>query len=95
LCRLAQVAQVDLWQFRDAQGASLQKSIEYLLPFVEHPDTWRKPEANPFQPDRIVFPGLAALGTGSQKLRESYFALPRALNLPSILWVDLMVRALA
>ena len=95
LCRLAQVAQVDLWQFRDAKGASLGKSIDYLLPFVEHPDAWRKPETNPFQADRIVFPGLAALGTGSQELRESYFALPRALSLPSILWVDLMVRGLA
>jgi hypothetical protein len=95
LCRQAQVAQVDLWTFRDPSGASLLKSIDYLLPYVEDPAAWRKQQITPFLRDRIVFPGLAALGTGSQKLCDSYFALPRALNIPSILWVDLMVHALA
>lgn len=95
LCRMAQVAGVDLWKFRDSKGGSVLGSIDYLLPYVEHPDKWRKQEITPFQPDRIVFPGLAGLGTGSQKLFESYFALPRSLDIPWILWVDLMVRASA
>lgn len=95
LCRLARVAGVDLWAFRDSKGTGVLKSVDYLLPYVEHPDTWRKQEITPFQPDRIVFPGLAAMDTGSRKLFEAYFALPRSLDLPWILWVDLMVRASA
>jgi Alginate lyase len=94
LCRLARVAGVDLWKFRDSQGASVLGSIDYLLPFVERPAAWRKQEITPFQPDRIVFPGLAAIDTGSEKLREAYFALPRSLDIPWILWVDLTVRGL-
>ena len=78
LCRIAQMRRVDLWRFVAPNGGSLAKACEYLLPFVLHPGMWRHRQIGPFQPDGIVFPGLAGLGLRSRKLLDAYSALPHA-----------------
>ncbi|SPE43576.1 conserved hypothetical protein [Candidatus Sulfopaludibacter sp. SbA3] len=35
LCRLAQINRVDLWHFRTPQGIGVEKSFQYLLPYVQ------------------------------------------------------------
>src|SRR5438876_11868421 len=56
VCRLAQVNGVDLWR-------GVMPAIDYLMPYVLHPEALRKQQFAPFEKDRIVFPGLAAAGT--------------------------------
>jgi hypothetical protein len=85
ICRLAQVNGVDLWP-------GVMPAIDYLMPYVLHPETWRKQQITPFEKDRIVFPGLAAVGTKSRKLMEMYLSLPRALSSPWVLLVDLIAK---
>jgi hypothetical protein len=85
VCCLAQVNGVDLWP-------GVTPAIDYLMPYVLHPETWRKEQITPFEKDRIVFPGLAAAGTKSRKLMETYLGLPRALSSPWVLLVDLIAK---
>jgi hypothetical protein len=85
ICRLAQVNGVDLWP-------GVMPAIDYLMPYVLHPETWRKQQITPFEKDRIVFPGLAAVGTKSRKLMDTYLGLPRALSSPWVLLVELIAR---
>jgi hypothetical protein len=85
ICRLAQVNGVDLW-------AGVMPAVDYLMPYVLHPETWRKQQITPFEKDRIVFPGLAAVGTKSKRLMETYLSLPRALISQWVLLVDLIVK---
>jgi hypothetical protein len=85
VCRLAELEGVDLWR-------SLEKACAYLTPFVVQPDTWHKPQIDPFDSKGIVYPGLAGRGLKSAELLRVYRELPRA-NAPWILLVDLLVRA--
>jgi hypothetical protein len=77
VCRLAQVNGIDLWP-------GVMPAVDYLMPYVLHPETWRKQQITPFEKDRIVFPGLAST--------KAYSSLPRALNSPWVLLVDLIVK---
>jgi hypothetical protein len=86
ICRLAQVNGVDLWP-------GVMPAIDYLMPYVLHPETWRKQQITPFEKDRIVFPGLAAVGTKSRKLIETYLGLPRALSSPWVSLADLIAKS--
>jgi Alginate lyase len=92
LCRLAQLGGVDLWHFRAADGASLEKAVENLMPYVLHPEKWTKPQISPFEPDRIVFPGLTAMGLRSAELLKAYAGLPRA-NSCWIMLIDAIVKS--
>ncbi len=56
LCRLAQVADVDLWHFKTAQGIGVQTAFDYLTPYVLHPNTWRNQQISPYNPKRRYFP---------------------------------------
>jgi hypothetical protein len=61
------------------------------MPYVLHPEKWNKPQISPFEPDRIVFPGLAAAGLKSRELWNTYESLPRA-NSSWIFLIDAIVR---
>lgn len=41
---------IDLWHYTAPDGASLQRALEYLRPYNQHPGTWPHPEHNPLQP---------------------------------------------
>lgn len=92
LCRQAQCAGVDLWHFRTAEGVGVQTAIDYLMPYVLEPAKWKKQQITAFAPDRIVFPGLAAVGLSSDSLLKTHKGLPRAANSPWVAFVDLIVR---
>ena len=92
LCRLAQMDGTDLWHYRTARGAGVEKAFHYLLPYVAHPAAWRKPQISPYAPDRVLYPGLAGVGLHSAVLLGAYRRLPRARS-PWIQFADLLVRA--
>ncbi|MBV9082633.1 MAG: alginate lyase family protein [Acidobacteriaceae bacterium] len=92
ICRLAQVAGVDLWHFKTAQGIGVERAFHYLAPFVSHPDTWRKQQIEAYDPGSYVFPGLAGVGLSSPKLLAAYENIPRA-ETPWVQFIDLLVRA--
>jgi hypothetical protein len=91
LCRIAEVAGVDLWRFHTPQGLGVDKAIAYITPFVVDPKTWRKQQIAPVDNAGIVFPALAGLGLRNAELLRIYSALPRA-NTPWVLLVDLIVK---
>ncbi len=92
VCRLAQLNGVDLWHFRTPEGIGVEKAFNYLTPYVEHPDRWRKQEIGKYSPESYVFPGLAGIGIPSQPLLEAYLKLPRSQG-AWIQWVDILVRS--
>jgi len=92
LCRAAQCAGVDLWNYRTADGVGVRTAIDYLMPYVLEPAKWKKQQITAFAADRIVFPGLAAVGLSSDSLMKTYKGLPRAANSAWVSFVDLVVR---
>ncbi|HTS48836.1 MAG TPA: alginate lyase family protein [Bryobacteraceae bacterium] len=92
ICRVAQTHGVNLWTYRTNAGIAVEKSFDYLIPFVQHPDRWRKQQISKYSADGAIFPGLAGVGLHSQTLLSAYRALPRAAN-PWVQFVDLVVRA--
>jgi hypothetical protein len=91
ICRIADVNGVSLWRYRTPKGIGIEKSIHYLMPYVEHPEKWTKPQITKYNPDGYVFPGLAGVGLQSEDLLMAYRALTRS-KAPWIQLVDLAVR---
>lgn len=40
VARLAEHAGLDLWNYQSPNGASLRKALDYMLPFIEDPESW-------------------------------------------------------
>lgn len=90
LCRLAQRRGVDLWHFETAGGIGVNRSFQYLIPFVLHPDRWKKQQIGKYSPAGYVFPGLAGIGLPSPDLLAAYRELPHAES-PWVQFIDLLV----
>jgi len=60
-CRLAGSRGEDLWHFRSANGASMEKALQYLMPFVLEPHRWKKQQIAPFDNRRRIFLVLSGL----------------------------------
>jgi hypothetical protein len=91
LCRIADSSGVSLWRYRTPRGIGIEKSFSYLMPYVLHPQTWRKQQISPYSADGSVFLGLAGVGLRSEELLKAYRALPRS-RAPWVQFVDLVVR---
>ncbi|HEY1341037.1 MAG TPA: alginate lyase family protein [Bryobacteraceae bacterium] len=92
ICRLAQVDGVDLWHYRTPKGIGVDRAFSYLIPYVLHPDTWKKQQISKYNAGGYVFPGLAGIGIPSEELLSAYKKLPRA-DSPWVQFVDILVRA--
>lgn len=91
ICRQAQVSGLDLWRYRTAEGAGVERSFRYLLPYVAHPRTWKKPQITEYEQGAVIFPGLAGLGLRAADLLAAYRALPRNRS-AWVQMIDLLVR---
>jgi hypothetical protein len=91
LCRIASVNSVNLWNFRGPKGAGVIDSFRYLIPFVQHPESWKKQQISKFNNDGTFFAGLAGVGIPDAKLLEAYKTLPRNTS-PWTLFLDLVVK---
>ena len=92
LCRIAGTNGVRLWEFGTAQGIGVQRPFYYLLPYLLHPENWKKQQISKFSADGTVWPGLAGVGLQSQRLLEAYRTLPRG-NSPWVQLVDLVINS--
>ena len=92
LCRVAATGGVQLWEFTTPKGIAVQRSFDYLLPYLLHPENWKKQQISKFNPDGTVWPGLAGVGLHSERLLEAYRTLPRG-NSPWVEFVNLAVKA--
>jgi hypothetical protein len=92
LCRIAETNGVNLWRYRTPKGIGIEKAFYYLMPYVLHPDTWRKQQISRFSADGTVFLGLAGAGLRSEELLAAYRTLPRARS-PWVQLVDLLARS--
>jgi hypothetical protein len=80
-----------LWRYRAAGAGSVETAFRYLLPYVQHPETWKKEQISKFSADGTIFAGLAGAGLGDRELLDGHRTLPRSKS-PWIQWVDLAVR---
>jgi hypothetical protein len=60
LAREAQVAGVDLWSYRSANGASIRAALDYLLPYAQGEKKWTRQALNGVAPDSLTEPLLLA-----------------------------------
>ena len=75
LCRVArdQRSQLVGLRLRTAKGIGVQRPFYYLLPYLLHPENWKKRQISRVQPRTApVWPGLAGVGLQSQRLLEAY-----------------------
>ena len=90
LCRVAATNGVRLWDFTTPKGMAVQRAFEYLLPYLLHPENWKKQQISKFSADGTIWPGLAGAGLHSERLLEAYRTLPRG-NSPWVQFVNLVV----
>ena len=90
LCRVAATNGVRLWDFTTPKGIAVQRAFEYLLPYLLHPENWKKQQISKFSADGTIWPGLAGVGLHSERLLEAYRTLPRG-NSPWVQFVNLVV----
>ena len=76
ICRIAEVNGVALWNYRAPNGAGVEKAIHYLMPYLLHPDSWKKQQISKFNPDSTIFPVLAAVGLKQDLLQAAWRSLP-------------------
>lgn len=94
ICRSAGLDGVDLWHYRTAAGIGVEKSFLYLVPYMLHPETWKKQQISKYSPAGHYFPGLAGIGLGSEALLSAYRAMARAES-PFVRFLDLLIRTAA
>ncbi|MBN2090376.1 alginate lyase family protein [candidate division KSB1 bacterium] len=76
ICRLAQIQGIDLWHYQTPEGAGIQKSINYLLPYILNPESWDKQQISAFHPHRNIFLIFAAAGLTDQNFVTIFQKLP-------------------
>jgi hypothetical protein len=54
LADLGQELGIDIWDYKTAQGASLQKALDYLLPYVLKKQTWPYLQVDPINTKNLV-----------------------------------------
>jgi len=91
ICRVAETNGVKLWDYRTTRGIGPVRSYDYLLPYVLHPDRWKGQQISKFNPESVLFPGLAGVGMRNGNLLDGYRSLPRS-HAAWIQLVDLAVR---
>jgi len=92
ICRLAQTAGIDLWNFKTELDIGVERGFRYLVPYILQPSTWRKQQIEPYRSDRVLFPGLAGIAYNSAELLSAYDQLPRS-QAPWIQFMDLVIRS--
>jgi hypothetical protein len=90
ICRIAATNGVSLWKYRAESGTGVETAFRYLMPYVQHPETWKKQQISKFNSDGTFFPGLAGVGLPDGELLAAYRTLPRSTS-PWVQWVDLVV----
>jgi hypothetical protein len=71
LATLGQRAGVDLWNYRSADGRSLRKALDYLVPFAAGEHKWPEAQITTFRPGELhVLLRRAAVAWGEPKYRE-------------------------
>jgi hypothetical protein len=69
---LGERAGVDLWQYRSADGRSIRKALDYLIPFAKDPAQWQTKQIVRMRPDRLAsLLRLAAARYGDKKYAEA------------------------
>jgi hypothetical protein len=80
ICRMALRCGVDLWSFKTEAGAGVLTSLQYLMPFLDDPSRWAKPQITPVAGHRGYAHALAALDLPD---RAAWLALHRRYGGPA------------
>jgi hypothetical protein len=72
LCRIAERTGTNLWDARTARGATLGTAIDYLLPALRDPKSWKKEQIANFGTGNMYYLALAGMGLGRPELVRFY-----------------------
>ncbi|HQQ85836.1 MAG TPA: alginate lyase family protein [Candidatus Marinimicrobia bacterium] len=72
LSRLAENNHINLWKFQNAKGGSLAKSVQYILPYLERPDTWPLEQINSIRRHEESFLLFGGKALENSKMVEIY-----------------------
>jgi len=53
LANIAEKRNIDLWNYQTADGRSIRKALDYLVPFALGKKTWEHQQIHPFKPETI------------------------------------------
>ena len=59
ICRMAMLRGENLWNYASLKGGSVEKAVDYLLPYVNDPSMWNKKQILPFGEKQPSFLALA------------------------------------
>jgi len=92
LCRLAQLDDVDLWHFRTPKGVGVETACNYLLPYYQHPEKWKRKQIDKYVPGEHYFAGLAGIGLPSPRYLTAYDRVQR-IGSAWVQFIDLLIRS--
>lgn len=76
LAQLGDRVGIDLWHFQTADGRSIRRAIDFMLPYAQRKRKWTWTQIGPFHPARMSY----ALSTAGGEFKEkSYSAAARSL----------------
>ncbi len=55
LARMAEEDSIDLWRYNNSKGGSIQKSVDYIMPYIENPQNWVREQIYPFHRNEMIF----------------------------------------
>jgi len=91
ICRMASLRGENLWAFQNPSGGSVAKSVEFLLPYVADPASWKKQQITPHRPEENYFLALAGWGLN----KPEWLAAQKKLPCPANPWHALIHLLLA
>jgi hypothetical protein len=72
LCQIASTNGVDLWHYDPQSATPLSKAFQFLAPFLANPSDWHHQQISTFNPNGLIFPGLAGVALPSRELLTEY-----------------------
>jgi hypothetical protein len=72
LCRIAERAGTNLWDVHTAKGATIGTAVDYLLPALGNPASWKKEQIVDFKTGDMYYLGLAGVGLRRPELVRFY-----------------------
>jgi len=75
LCRMAMLKGDNLWNYKTNGSGSVNKTINYLIPFMKQPDKWKKEEIIPFKVQQPLFLALAYISLKNPEYKDLYLKM--------------------
>ncbi len=101
LCRFFERHNIYLWEWENNRGGSIKKALDYMIPYIEHPQLWKGEQVTKIyrrDPAILVFTGMHYPDAGyldiyKQQMTERVPGSRESRYDPFRLWLNLWVSA--